>query len=130
VSIGPGGLVQSINGQSCTLSMRGSSCYDVFPDLYQCGACTFAVQAKSTDGSTTVGWSVNVNSCSDACAQYCCTKDSEIRFASDYWLDQLPSGSGGTGSGGSGSSTGGTNPRDPCDGCGFPFCDGNCAGCC
>lgn len=130
VSIGPGGLVQTINGQSCTLSMRGSSCYDVFPDVYQCGACSFDVQAFSTSGTAPEGWFVNVSSCSDACAQYCCTMDSEIRFASDYYLDQTPAGSGGSGSGGAGGSTGGTNPRDPCAGCGFPFCDGNCAGCC
>jgi hypothetical protein len=67
-----------------------------------------------------------VDSCTDACARYCCTKDSDIRFASDYWLDQLAPGGGG----GAGGSTGGTGSGGPCDGCGYPFCDGNCAGCC
>ena len=128
VIIGAAGLVQSINGQTCTFLTRGTQCFDIYPDQYQCGACVFDVQAMSNDGSTPVGWAVNVDECSDACAQYCCTMDSDIRFASDYWLDQIAPG--GSGTGGTGASTGGTSSRDPCAGCGYPFCDGNCAGCC
>jgi hypothetical protein len=127
VSIGSSGLVQSIDGRSCTLTKPGYSCYETSPDEYQCGACTFKVNGVSTTGTgPPVGWTVSVAGCSEACTQYCCSSDSAIIHTSDYWLDQTGSG-GGTTPGGSNS---GSNPRDPCDGCGFPFCDGNCVGCC
>ncbi len=130
VSIATGGEVQSIAGESCTLSQVGTSCYETVPDQYECGSCLFDVNMQSIDGSTPVGWSVSAHSCaSSGCAEYCCASESGIMFAADYWLDQLaPGGSSGGGTPTPGGSGG--NPRDPCNGCGFPFCDGNCAGCC
>jgi len=133
VSIGASGLVTSIDGRACTFQTRGYECFSSFPDQYDCGGCQFNVEAESIDGTTPVGWTVSAYSCTEGCTDYCCSSESGIAFPSDYWLDQTaPGGSGGVGgtSGGAGTSAGGTNPRDPCAGCGYPFCDGNCAGCC
>jgi hypothetical protein len=127
ISIGSAGLVQAIDGRSCTLSMIGYKCYSTVPDQYECGGCGFDVQAETTNGTDVVGWTVSPSTCSDtACANYCCTSEG-FPYAGSYWLDQVPSSSSGTGGTSSG---GGSDACSTCsDACaGIPGCS-CCAEC-
>jgi hypothetical protein len=135
VTIGSSGLVQSIDGRSCTLTNPGYSCFETFPDVYECGGCTLRVGDRSIDGMTPLAWGVEPASCAEAgCAAYCCMTESGFWYSGDYYLDQQPgTGTGGSGAGGSGSNCGAPQSCSSCyDECNYS-CDGypgNCVTLC
>lgn len=130
---GDGSLLERLDDGACTLTNVGSECGDTLADTYDCGECSFKVYLSQlyVEGEwVNVGWAITPTSCAaDGCADYCCTSDeSGTVFTSLYWLPQAPTGAT-TASSASSSSTSGAC-SGPCCECGFPFCDGDCAGCC
>lgn len=134
---GDDSLLESLDGSACTLTDIGFECGESLADTYECGGCPFKVYLSELyyEGEwVTVGWAVTPTSCTnEACAEYCCTSDTGTNFNSLYWLPQTPPGA--TTSSSTSSTSSSTSATTgactgPCCECGFPFCDGNCAGCC
>lgn len=134
---GDDSLLESVDGQACTLTEIGFECGESLADTYDCGGCPFEVYLSKlyVEGEwVTVGWAISPTSCvSEACADYCCTSESGTSFNSLYWLSQ-PAPGATTASSASSSSSSSSATSGGCTGacceCGFPFCDGDCAGCC
>jgi len=132
-------LLESLDGSSCELASRGYECGDALADTYDCGDCSFKVVLETVpyEGQTVVvGWAIEPTSCvSEGCSDYCCTSESGTAYSSIYWLPQAAPGqttasssSSGTSASSSGSNSAASGGN--CAGCGYPFCDGECLGCC
>jgi hypothetical protein len=122
VTVGASGAVESVGGQTCTLSKAATDndCFGI-GDTYECGGCEFTVGEYGQNGKA---YLLGAADCDQPCAATFCCDNGGSLASPGYGFGEGGGGTGGVGGGGTGGS-GNCGVPESCTTC-YERCDDSC----